>query len=181
MPIQQVCPERSQKHQTSRKQCRPTLSTAFTSNPQDRTRYFTMDNWPHWAEWCKAVSPTSPESKRWPPIFGARYSATARWPPIAHKSKALRPPYVEEWEKFTTDHHLCTHVQVHQTGWRTNYVGIIETCVQSDMWCNIVTLSLVSQKLVHTSLRDLQCLHQHIMSQGTTCCTTRQTIPCTLH
>ena len=39
------CVQRGQKmHQTSSKQCRPTLSMAFTSNPQDLTRYSTMDN-----------------------------------------------------------------------------------------------------------------------------------------
>ena len=157
------------------------MSTAFTSNPQDRTRYFTMDNWPHWAEWCKAVSPKLPESKRLPPILGARYSAAARWPPIAHKSKALRPPCVEQWEQADNRLPLVHTCAVHQAGLRTNYVGIIKTCVQNDMWCDIVILSFVSQKLVHTSLRDLQCLHQHKMNQGTTCCTTRHTIPCTLH
>ena len=33
VPMQQVWPERSQVHQTSSKQCKPTLSMAFTSNP----------------------------------------------------------------------------------------------------------------------------------------------------
>ena len=39
------CVQRGHKtHLTSSKQCRPTLSMAFTSNPQDLTRYSTMDN-----------------------------------------------------------------------------------------------------------------------------------------
>ena len=63
----------------------PTLSLAFTSNPQDLTRYSTMDNWPSWAAQCNAVALLSSQSKRWPSILGARYSATVRWPPSAHK------------------------------------------------------------------------------------------------
>ena len=86
-----------------------TLSLAFRSNPQDLTRYSTMDNWPTWAAQCKAVYPSSPESKRWPSILGARYSATARWPPTAQASKALCPPCIEQRNRLTTIHHLCTH------------------------------------------------------------------------
>ena len=77
--------ERSQNASDNTKQCRPTLSTAFTSNPQDLTRYSTMDSLPSWAAQCKAVYPASSESKRWPSILGARYSATARWPPTVHR------------------------------------------------------------------------------------------------
>ena len=62
---------------------------------------------------------------------------------------------------------------------------IIKTCVQSNKWCDnqITNLSLVACKdSAHNSLLiDLQCLHQHTMDQGTTCCTTRHTISCTLH
>ena len=34
---------------------RPTLSFAFKSNPQDFTKYSTMDSWPSWVAQCKAV------------------------------------------------------------------------------------------------------------------------------
>ena len=74
----------------------PTLSMAFTSNPQELTRYSTMDSWPNLAARCKAVAPTLSLSKRWPSIFGTRYSATARWPRMAHMRKVLCPPCIEQ-------------------------------------------------------------------------------------
>ena len=95
-------------HRTSCKQCRPTLSMCFTSKPQDLTRYSTMDSWFFWAAQCKAVYPSSSESKRWSFILRARYSATARWPPTAHAWKALRPPYIEQDEQAENRHHQCT-------------------------------------------------------------------------
>ena len=120
------CVQRGHKmHQTSSKQWRPTLSTAFTSNPQDLTRYSTMDNWPSWAAKCKAVYPSSSESKRWSSILGARYSAMATWPPPAHIWKALSPPCIKQWEQahntsppvytcagtpFWMEGQLCRHI-----------------------------------------------------------------------
>ena len=76
-----------------------TLSLVFTSNPQNLTRYSTMDDWPSWAAQCKAVYPESSGSKRWPFILGARYLATARWPLSAHTWKALHPSYMEQEEQ----------------------------------------------------------------------------------
>ena len=128
------CAQRGHKRQTSSKQCRPTLSTAFTSNSQDRTRYSTMDNWPFPAAQCKAVSPLSPESKRWPSILGARYWATARLPPAAHKWKALRPSCIEQCERACNNHH-----QVHPAGWRSSCISrhIIEICTKATYaWCD---------------------------------------------
>ena len=46
VPMLQVCQRGHTMHQTSSKQCRPTLSMAFASNPQDLARYSTTDNWP---------------------------------------------------------------------------------------------------------------------------------------
>ena len=90
------CVQRGHKmHQRSRKECTPTLSLAFTSNLCDFTRYSTMDSWPQLAATCKAVLPSWSESKRWPFILVARYLATARWPSMAHKRKALRPICIE--------------------------------------------------------------------------------------
>ena len=77
-------------YDASDKQQVATLSMAFTSNPQDLMRYSTMNNWPSCAARCKAEYP-SLESKRWFPIFEARYSATPRWLPMAHKTKVLLP------------------------------------------------------------------------------------------
>ena len=95
-----------------------TLFLAFTSNPQDFTRNSTMDNWPLRAAQCKAVEPSSSESNRWPSILGARYWAVARWPPAAHKRKALRPRYIEQWEEGHKDHYLCTHTcRMHKKYW----------------------------------------------------------------
>ena len=71
------CVQRGHKmHETSSKQCRPTLSMTFTTNRQDLTRYSTMDKWPSWAAQCKAVYPASLESKRWPSILGSIYTGT---------------------------------------------------------------------------------------------------------
>ena len=107
-------------HQTSNKQCRPTLSLAFTLNPQNLRRYSTMDNWPKLVATCKAVFLSSSESMRWPSIFGARYSATARWPPMAHKRKALLPPCALNNRNRLTTYHMQAQTVLWCCYWSTH-------------------------------------------------------------
>ena len=122
------CGQRGHRmHQTSRNQCRLTLSMVFTLNPQDLSRYSTMDNWPSWAAQCKAVYPLSSESKRWPSILGARYSATTKWPPSAHNRKALLPPC-----KLGTGHNRSP--LVHTCMKKENEIlGMVGTCSELDI------------------------------------------------
>ena len=102
----------------------PTLPLTVTSNPQDPTRYSTMDNWLFWAALCSAVFTSSRG------LFWARHWATLTYLSSVLSWLALHSSCIFQWRQghnmynYTDNMHTSVSRPSFMTTCRVQDVGL---------------------------------------------------------